>query len=324
MTASDTFRQHDVPVRGTQRLVDTLFRCWKRPSLTALEVAWRWAYGIPALALLWHEGMHIVRTVPLQYTGITHMSLLDPMQAAQVIANVGLLVLPPLLKLSRWLVPLLIVSWAVVSGLGRTVVLWRVQQLFPEMRPLRTRPFTHMALQLVRSVALGSSFVLWFMGLQWAAQTAITANLEANQDPNLVLYSALVIILSLGMFTLWAMVSWVFSAAPLLAATQGTGVSGSLLGTVRLGELKSKLVEINLVLGIVKLALVVLAMVFSATPLPFESVATDAFLHVWWVTVTVLYFVASDFFHVARLVAYLELWRVYLPRKDFPISVGEI
>jgi hypothetical protein len=27
--------------------------------------------------------------------------------------------------------------------------------------------------------------------------------------------------------------------------------------------------------------------------------------------VTVLYLVASDFFHVARLVAYLELWRAY-------------
>ena len=324
MTASETFRHHDVPVRGTQRLVDTLFRCWKRPSLTALEVLWRWAYGIPALALLWHEGMHIVNTISLQYTGITQVSLLDPLGSAQVIANVGLRVLPPLLKVARWMVPLLIVSWAVVSGLGRTVVLWRVQQLFSEMRPVRNRPLAHIALQLVRSVALASSFAVWFVGLQWAAQTAITSKLEANQDPNLVLYCALVIILSLGMFTLWAVVSWVFSAAPLLAATQETSVFGSLAATFRMGELKSKLVEVNLVLGIVKLALVVLAMVFSATPLPFESVATDAFLHVWWALVTVLYFIASDFFHVARLVAYLELWRIYVPGKDFPLSVSEI
>jgi hypothetical protein len=51
--------------------------------------------------------------------------------------------------------------------------------------------------------------------------------------------------------------------------------------------------------------------VFSATPLPFESVATQTFLYWWWAGVTLVYFVASDFFHVARLVAYLELWRVY-------------
>ena len=77
------------------------------------------------------------------------------------------------------------------------------------------------------------------------------------------------------------------------------------------GRCKGKLVEINLVMGIVKIALIVLAMVFSATPLPFESMTTPEFLMVWWAGVTVLYLVASDFFHVARLVGYLELWRAY-------------
>ena len=74
-------------------------------------------------------------------------------------------------------------------------------------------------------------------------------------------------------------------------------------------RLAMQLAEINLVMGIVKIALIVLAMVFSATPLPFESVATTAFLLWWSLGVAVLYFVASDFFHVARLVAYLDLWR---------------
>jgi len=80
---------------------------------------------------------------------------------------------------------------------------------------------------------------------------------------------------------------------------------------LRLGPLRGKLVEINLVMGIVKIALIVLAMVFSACPLPFESVTTPEFLAWWWAGVTVLYLVASDFFHVARLVGYLELWRTY-------------
>jgi hypothetical protein len=61
----------------------------------------------------------------------------------------------------------------------------------------------------------------------------------------------------------------------------------------------------------VKIALIVLAMVFSATPLPFESVTTPEFLTCWWFGVALLYFVASDFFHVARLMGYLQLWRAY-------------
>ena len=72
-----------------------------------------------------------------------------------------------------------------------------------------------------------------------------------------------------------------------------------------------KLVEINLVMGIVKVALVVLALVFSSTPLPFESVTTAAFLATWWSIDGVLYLVASDFFHVARLLGYLRLWQAY-------------
>jgi len=51
--------------------------------------------------------------------------------------------------------------------------------------------------------------------------------------------------------------------------------------------------------------------VASSCPLPFESVATPEFMAWWYVGVTVVYFVASDFFHVVRMMAYLEMWRVY-------------
>ena len=49
--------------------------------------------------------------------------------------------------------------------------------------------------------------------------------------------------------------------------------------------LRSKLVEINLVLGIVKAALIVLAMVFCATPVPFKEEINGTSLYVWWALV---------------------------------------
>ena len=49
--------------------------------------------------------------------------------------------------------------------------------------------------------------------------------------------------------------------------------------SLRLGALTAKLVEVNLVLGIVRLALIVLAMVFSAIPLPFEADMTGTALY---------------------------------------------
>src|ERR1019366_10828360 len=48
-------------VRGTQSFVHTLSACWKRPSLTALEVLWRWAFGAPAAALITYEFLRVLR-----------------------------------------------------------------------------------------------------------------------------------------------------------------------------------------------------------------------------------------------------------------------
>jgi hypothetical protein len=176
---------------------------------------------------------------------------------------------------------------------------------------LHARVGTLIVLQAVRLVALLGSFAVWFACMEWAARVTIAGPIAVGHEPNLVGYFALAIVGTLGLFSLWAIASWGLSVAPLLAMLRNIGVGKSFAAAFRLGPLKSKLMEINLVMGIVKIALIVLAMVLSATPLPFETMATPEFLTWWWAGVTVVYFVASDFFHVARLVAYLELWRAY-------------
>ena len=80
-------------------------------------------------------------------------------------------------------------------------------------------------------------------------------------------------------------------------------------GRGSLRGLRSRLVEINLVLGVVKAALMVLAMVSCATPVPFKEEINGTSLYVWWALVTVAYLAASDFFQVARIIGFIELWR---------------
>jgi len=299
-------------VRGTQSFVHTLSECWRRPSLTVLEVLWRWAYGVPALLVLWYVGLRILRETPVDFAALQRMSVTDPMGAATTLAKVLDILLPSVLKVAMWLAPLLVVGWVVVSSFGRTVVLRRADGR------LHSRVGTLIVLQSLRIVALLGSFALWFWCIERVGEWTVTGPLAMAGEPNLVGYFALVIVATLGLFTAWAVVSWALSVAPLLAMLRGLGVGGSLAAAFRLGPLKGKLVEINLVMGIVKIALIVLAMVFSATPLPFESVTTPEFLMWWWIGVTVLYLVASDFFHVARQIAYLQLWRAY----EFSTDLG--
>ncbi|HEY4379831.1 MAG TPA: hypothetical protein VGN01_05760 [Acidobacteriaceae bacterium] len=301
----ETQSSHAVPVRGTQSFVYVLSACWKRPSLTALEVLWRWTFGVPALALLAHEALRVWRSTPVDVASLKQMSVLDPMTVATTLADTAAVLVPPVGRIALWLVPLLLVGWIVVSSLGRTVVLRRVDP------KLHARPGTLMLLQAVRMTALAGSFAVWFACVRAAAKFAVNGPILAGHEPNLVLYCALTIITTLGLFTLWAVGSWALSVAPLLAMLRNLGAWASLGAAFRLGPVRSKLVEINLVMGIVKIALLVLAMVFSACPLPFESVTTPGFMTFWYALVTLLYFVASDLFHVVRLVSYLELWRVY-------------
>jgi len=295
----------DTPVRGTQSFVHTLTTCWKRPYVIALEVLWRWAFGVPTATLVAYEAIGLWRNVQIDTTALRQMSVLDPMSAATTLAQVGTQLLPPVLHIAEWLAPLLLVVWVIVSSYGRVTVLRHVDA------KLHARPGTLMLLQAVRMAALAGSFALWFESLQAATEIAVNLPIAAGHEPNLVLYCAILIVATLGMFTLWAIASWVLSIAPLLAMIDNLGAGASLAAAFRLGPLRSKLVEINLVMGIVKIALIVLAMVFSASPLPFESVATPQFMAWWYAGVTILYLVASDFFHIVRLVAYLELWKSF-------------
>jgi hypothetical protein len=125
----------------------------------------------------------------------------------------------------------------------------------------------------------------------------------------MVAFAASLICLSLGSFIVCALWSWVLSIAGVLIVADDCSLLSALAASVRQGPLTMQLMEVNLVLGIVKLALIVLAMVFSAIPLPFETQMTGNALYLWWAAVGVWYLAASDFFQVARLAAFVEFWQ---------------
>ena len=283
-------------MRGTQSLVHICADCWRRPSLLGRELLWRWSFGLPAAAILYSQAARIVNRTPLKLNGL---SLSDPELAGQQLMAAVAALEPQVTQTALWLGPLLAVAWAAGSGLGRSAVLRRLDS---ELRPA---PLTLIWLQLLRIASLAAVCLGWYSAIRWAAETTLTSD-----PPNLVGYSAWVICLTLGIFVLWALLSWIFSIAPLLAALENLGVRRSLAHSLRLGALTGKLVEVNLVLGIVRLALIVLAMVFSAIPLPFTPDMTGIPLYLWWAAVTLLYLVASDFFQVARLAAFVQFWQV--------------
>jgi hypothetical protein len=273
-----------------------------RPSLTAIEVGWRWIIGVPLLAVCWIESQRILAALPLEATGLSTLDPQNPWVAVVQLANAWTLYLPHIYAVVRWLLPAAALAWVIVSGLGRSLLLKRLDP------SLAFRPLPMIALQAAWLLAMGATCWGWFRSIQWAAATHITA----TGEPDLIGYSMWVIFLSLGFFTVWALVSWALSIAPLLMLLEERSALSALSQSLRLGKaFTSKLAEINLVMGIVKLALIVLAMVLSAAPLPFgDQLGPDA-LHGVWLLSAVLYLVASDYFHVVRLKGFVEFWRMF-------------
>jgi hypothetical protein len=274
---------------------------WRRPTLTVFEVLWRWTAAFSLLVLAFWRGASVEHVAPFNLAAFDNVTVLKPVEAVESIKRVFAPLAAPVFAELLWLLPLAVLVWTAAGALGRSVVLRRLE---PRLRPRVTIVF---AMSACRTVCLLGVFGLW--GASWWAAVlwTVTGPMSRGGEPNLVLFSGVVVCSALLLFVLWAGTSWVFDLAVVVSAEHGLGFSASVRAALVQCELHIKLVETNLVMGIVRVALVVLAVVFSACPLPFQSVETQGFLTGWWIGVAFLYIVASDFFKVVRAAVYVAV-----------------
>ncbi|MGB6830472.1 MAG: hypothetical protein WBE41_20670 [Terracidiphilus sp.] len=298
----------NAPVRGTQLLVEHMGSVIKRPTLIFIEIGWRWLVGIPILFVLSQQMQTILSQYPLESSGTGSIDFSDPWLMAQQISGAWSYYIPHLMAVMRWLLPVWAMAWIVVSALGRNLLLMRIEPR------LRFRPFTMIVLQ----AAWMAMFLLvvygWFRSMEWVGATHLSgSNIGPGGEPDLVGYFIWAIFVSLGFFALWALANWIVAVAPLIALLERRGSALSAFGQVfRLGRpFTSKLVEINLVMGIVKIGLAVLAMVFSAAPLPFSDELGAGALNTVVEASLVFFLVATDYFQVVRIKAFVEFWKIF-------------
>lgn len=295
------------PVRGTQLLVEHMGVILKRPLPIAIEIGWRWLFGIPFLWLCWRQAQGVLVAYPLASSGLDSIDTFNPWVAAVQISHGISFYEPHVLTAVRWLLPAAALAWIAISGLGRGLLLKRMETR------IRFRPFTTMVFQAAWLALFALTIWGWLRSIAWVAATHI----DVQGEPNLVGYFIWAIFLSLGFFTAFALASWPLTIAPLLVNLEDRSLLSAACESLRLGRrFTSKLVEINLVMGIVKLALMVLAMVFSAAPLPFsDQLGAGAMQLAVGVSLT-FYLVANDYFQVVRLKAFLAFWKTFRQQES--------
>jgi hypothetical protein len=273
--------------------------CWRRPGLLARELAWRWLYGIPALAAVAVACYHIysVTEGTLQAAGASRISLEHPWHGAAVVSVVAGLISPMVTKIALWLLPLLGLGWAIAAGVGRNVVLRRYEPGLP------WRPAAMTVIQTLRVLALAAALGLWWGGLRWSAQVSIVAGV-----PNIPVYFGLVAAFTIGILVLWSLCSWVFFMAPMFVLVERRSLAASLGRAMRPSSARGRLVGANVAVALLRFVVATGFTVLSLFPLGLVSTAHSLLLWLWLGGMTVAYMVVSSFFQVVRLVAFVAFW----------------
>jgi len=250
-----------------------------------------------------------VETAPLET-----LTLVKPVESLETLGRVYQTLLGETWTTVRWLVPVALLVWVTVGAVGQNAV----------MKRMATKAKGHFAavwwVRLWRAQRVFAFWCLWIELLGFGARVMITRPAASGAEPSAMGFVAIAIVGSLVLFVLWAAVSWPTTLAQVIAVKQGWGFRASLVRAWSMKEVRAQLLEGNLVFCIVKLILVVLAMTFSACPLPFEQVATPAFMAVWTSVVLVWYCVMSDLFHVVRMGAYVSLYETDEEMRRMSVS----
>jgi hypothetical protein len=277
---------------------------WKRPGCTAIEIGWRWLAGLLVIASLAPKlGADVGTRLSSSSVLMQTQSVFQPVAAVQTMRTAFLSLIEPTWTSLRWAIPVAGLFWLVFAALGRTVTLRRLDST------LHARRFSLFVLGSLRAVLLLFAWFLWSRGVVLAARVAIISPAAHGQDPSVVLFAAMLISGTLVLYVIYGILSWPFHLAPLLAMRNDLGPITALQAAFTSTRVRGKLIEINLVMNIVRIALIVLAMVASASPLPFTTVATQGFLQIWWCLTALVYLAWNDYFHVVRAASYLSLYQ---------------
>src|SRR5476649_1020735 len=187
-------RTEQLPPAGRPTFLQAMVEVWRRPSLTAIEVLWRWGVGGLLFAAAGYA-TRIQTPVIADRTYLLHdTTLLRPMALLQGLSAVGSDTLSGTWPLLRWFAPLAALVWVLAATLGRTLWLRRFDPA------LRTRRPTFALLTLLKLSKLTATLGTWVGCWVLALRVAVKAPVSRHEEPNLVLLAAIIIGLTLLLF----------------------------------------------------------------------------------------------------------------------------
>ncbi len=213
-------------VRGTQTLVDQMGWMLRHPAIVAIEVGWRWLFGVPFLLVCWSRLQHVFTQLSPEDAGLGNIDVQNPWIAAGQLSRALARYEPLLAHEMRWLRTdrRLCMDCDLESG----------TQPCAQTDGTSSAPaaLAMMVLQAAWLALFGGVCWGWFRAVGWAAAT----HFPAGSEPDLIGFSIWLIFLSLAFFTVWALLGWIVSVAPVLMLLERRSAVSALGMTTRLGK----------------------------------------------------------------------------------------
>ena len=163
-------------VRGTQTLVDQMGWMIRRPAIVAVEVGWRWLFGVPFLLACRAGLQRVFAQLSPEAAGLRNIDAQNPWIAAGQLSRALAKYEPLIAHELRWLVPIAVLAWIVISSIGRNLALKQMDAR------VRLRPLAMMVLQTAWLALFGGVCWGWFRAVSWAAAAHFPAGARAGSD----------------------------------------------------------------------------------------------------------------------------------------------
>lgn len=307
---------------------------FRLPVLGLAEIAWRWSFGLAAMAALLFSLREYLATLPLSPAELLLLRTRQPALILHVLARVFQGSAPRAAAALVVLTLALALAWTVLASLGRAATLKTLFEYFRDSCSSGYGWGTH-AREPEISVSQGLTSLLVLNSFRAATMLAaavgvVGAMLVAGaasppEDPSpgkaLLIFWMLITLIGLAC----PLLNWYLSLAALFAVRDKASASGALVKATDLCRARpGSLAATATWFGLAHVVVFVVASSAAAVPLGLAETLPGGMVLGGLLLVTLLYFAAVDFLYVGRLAAYVvmieqpdpEPEQVALPASD--------
>ncbi len=294
---------------------------FRLPLLGLAEIAWRWSFGLAAVAALAFTLREYLATLPVTAGEMLLLRTRQPALIAQALARIFQGSAPrvaiALVVVTLALTP----AWIVLASFGRAAT---VRTLLEHFRGSGTPPGSAahgLGSLLVLNFLRAATMLAAIVGVAGAMLVAKAASPPNDPSPGKVLLIFWLLTMLIGLA--YPLLNWYLSLAAIFVVRDEASAFGALAKATGLCRARAgALAAAGTWFGIAHAIVFVVASSVVAVPLGFAEVLPGSMVFGGVLLVTLFYFAAVDFLFVGRLAAYVFLLEEPEPEPRPPVLLA--